>query len=54
MAFTSESPRNFGSHIKQSASGVLGPGEYFNEGNMHKLAMESIYPKKFAPFNTNM
>ena len=25
----------------------------FNEGNLHKMAMEAIYPKKTAPFNSN-
>lgn len=53
MAFVNESPRNLGFHIKQAASGVLGPGQYHNEGQMHKLAMDAIYPKKLVPFNSN-
>ena len=32
MAFVKESPRNLGYHIKYTASGVLGPGQYHNEG----------------------
>ena len=47
-----ESPRNLQSHIKQSASGSLGPGEYHNEGHLHKLAMEAVFPKKQVPFNS--
>lgn len=53
MAFVSESPRVTGSHNKQTASGRLGPGEYHNEGQLHKMAMEAIYPKKVVPFNSN-
>ena len=53
MAFVSESAREFSSHIKQTASGQIGPGQYHNEGFLHKLAMESIYPRKKAPFNSN-
>lgn len=53
MAFVNESPRNMGEHIKPSASGKLGPGEYHNEGKLHKMAMEAIYPKKLVPFNSH-
>lgn len=53
MAFVNESNRNMQQHIFKTASGQLGPGEYFNEGNLHKMAMEAIYPKKTAPFNSN-
>ena len=53
MAFVSESARDMAQHVKQTASGQLGPGEYYNEGNLHKMAMEAIYPKKTAPFNSN-
>ena len=53
MAFVAESKRNLQSHIKSTASGDVGPGHYHNEGLLHKLAMESIYPKKKVPFNSN-
>lgn len=53
MAFVSETNRDMQQHITKTASGQLGPGEYFNEGNLHKMAMEAIYPKKTAPFNSN-
>ena len=53
MAFVNEAPRNTTHHVQKTASGQLGPGEYFNEGNLHKMAMEAIYPKKTAPFNSN-
>ena len=51
MAFVSESVRN-PTFIGQPASGSLGPGEYHNEGLLHKQAMEAIYPKKVVPFNS--
>lgn len=53
MAFVNETNRDMQQHIHKTASGQLGPGEYFNEGNLHKMAMEAIYPKKTAPFNSN-
>ena len=53
MAFTSESPRKLGLYIKPSPSGSLGPGQYYNEGYHHRIAMETIYPKKQVPFNSN-
>ena len=46
MAFVNESKRDLGSHMKGTASGMLGPGEYHNEGALHKMAMDAIYPKK--------
>ena len=46
MAFVGESKRDLGQHVKASASGHLGPGEYHNEGMLHRLAMDAIYPKK--------
>ena len=52
MAFVNESPRNTVGHIKGSASGSLGPGEYHNEGQLHRMAMDAIYPKKLVPFNS--
>ena len=52
MAFVSESQRSQ-DFIGKSASGNLGPGEYYNEGLIHKQAMEAIYPKKTVPFNSN-
>ena len=52
MAFVSESPRNTQAHVRGTGSGTLGPGEYYNEGHLHKLAMEAIYPKKMVPFNS--
>ena len=52
MAFVNEQARNLSSHVKPTASGALGPGEYHNEGHLHKLAMEAIYPKKQVPFNS--
>jgi len=51
MAFVSESYRD-NSFIAKSTTGPLGPGEYHNEGLMHKQAMEAIYPKKNVPFNS--
>jgi len=53
MAFVSESYRD-NSFIAKSTSGPLGPGEYFNEGLMHKQAMEAIYPKKHVPFQSTI
>ena len=53
MAFVCESHRDMGSHVKKVASGNLGPGEYYNEGQMHRMAMDAIYPKKQVPFNSN-
>ena len=53
MAFVAESRRNLQSHVKTCASGEVGPGHYHNEGLLHKLAMDSIYPKKKVPFNSN-
>lgn len=53
MAFVNEGVRDMQQHVRKTASGQLGPGEYFNEGNLHKMAMEAIYPKKTAPFNSN-
>ena len=52
MAFVTESPRNTQNHIRGSASGSLGPGEYHNEGQLHRMAMDAIYPKKLVPFNS--
>jgi hypothetical protein len=54
MAFVSESTREHNSFIKKSETGVIGPGEYHNEGLVHKQAMEAIYPKKLVPFNTQL
>jgi len=54
MAFCNESPRDCGQHIAASASGRLGPGEYHNEGQLHRMAMDAIYPKKLVPFNSNL
>ena len=51
MAFVHESPKK-ASFIPTSQSGNIGPGEYQGEGDQHKQAMEAIYPKKSAPFNT--
>lgn len=51
MAFVSEAERKPGIGVVQSASGGLGPGEYHNEGYLHKRAMQTIYPKKAVPFN---
>ena len=53
MAFVSESHRDMSLHVKKMATGNLGPGEYHNEGQLHRLAMEAIYPKKNVPFNSN-
>ena len=53
MAFVSESYRD-NSFIAKSTSGPLGPGEYYNEGLMHKQAMEAIYPKKHVPFQSTI
>ena len=53
MAFVSESNRDMSAHIQKVASGNLGPGEYHNEGALHRMAMEAIYPKKQVPFNSN-
>jgi hypothetical protein len=53
MAFVSESYRD-NSFIAKSTTGPLGPGEYFNEGLMHKQAMDAIYPKKNVPFNSQI
>jgi hypothetical protein len=53
MAFVSESHRDMGSHVKKVASGNLGPGEYHNEGHLHRMAMDAIYPRKQVPFNSN-
>lgn len=51
MAFVAEAERNPSIGIFNSASGALGPGEYHNEGYLHKRAMQTIYPKKAVPFN---
>ena len=51
MAFVSESERDL-SYIKPSQTGIIGPGEYHNEGQEHKDAMSAIYPKKKVPFNS--
>ena len=51
MAFVSEAERRPGISVVQSASGGIGPGEYHNEGYLHKRAMQTIYPKKAVPFN---
>tara|TARA_B110000285_G_C15110403_1_gene610684 strand:+ start:107 stop:439 length:333 start_codon:yes stop_codon:yes gene_type:complete len=53
MAFVSESYRD-NTFIAKSTTGPLGPGEYFNEGLMHKQAMDAIYPKKNVPFNSQI
>ena len=53
MAFVNESHRDLQNHMKFPASGQLGPGEYHNEGQLHKMAMEAIYPKKTVAFNSN-
>ena len=53
MAFVNEAVRDMQTHVQKTGSGQLGPGEYYNEGNLHKMAMEAIYPKKTAPFNSN-
>jgi len=54
MAFVFDSTRDLGQNINKSTSGEIGPGHYHNEGFLHKLAVESIYPKKRAPFNSNL
>lgn len=51
MAFVSETNRD-PTFIAKSSTGNLGPGEYFNEGLIHKQAMDAIYPKKGVPFNS--
>jgi len=51
MAFVNESQRETGM-VVDGATGVLGPGEYFNEGYLHRQAMEAIYPRRHAPFNS--
>ena len=51
MAFVSETNRD-PTFIGKSSTGNLGPGEYHNEGMIHKQAMEAIYPKKSIPFNS--
>lgn len=53
MAFVSESNRDFKKFQPTSGSGDIGPGQYYNEGYFHKMAMDNIYPKKKAPFNSN-
>ena len=53
MAFVIESARDFKEIMPKATSGEIGPGHYHNEGIIHKMAMESIYPKKKAPFNSN-
>ena len=53
MAFVNESHRDLLGHVQYPASGQLGPGEYHNEGQLHKMAMDAIYPKKAVPFNSN-
>lgn len=53
MAFTSSADRTFKDISPNVTSGDIGPGHYHNEGKIHKLAMDSIYPKKKAPFNSN-
>ena len=51
MAFVSETNRD-PTFIGKSSTGNLGPGEYYNEGAIHKQAMDAIYPKKAIPFNS--
>ena len=51
MAFVNESERDTGM-IQGSGTGALGPGEYYNEGYLHKQAIEAIYPRRAAPFNS--
>jgi len=53
MAFTGESKRDLKQFQPKAGSGDIGPGQYHNEGFLHKLAMDTIYPKKQAPFNSN-
>jgi hypothetical protein len=53
MAFVTESLRDFKELKRVTGSGDVGPGQYHNEGYYHKLAMDSIYPKKKAPFDSN-
>jgi len=53
MAFVIESDRDFKDIQPKVTSGDIGPGHYHNEGKIHKLAMETIYPRKKAPFNSN-
>ena len=52
MAFVSEAERK-SVLIQKMGAGNLGPGEYFNEGAIHKQALEAIIPRKHAPFNSN-
>lgn len=53
MAFVAESEQEKQIGIIKTGSGNIGPGEYHNEGYLHKVAMDSIYPKKSVPFNAN-
>jgi hypothetical protein len=53
MAFVIESERHLNEIIKVPTSGDIGPGHYHNEGMIHRMAMDSIYPKKKVPFNSN-
>lgn len=52
MAFVSESKRDSAHLYVAPTTGSLGPGEYHNEGYLHKQTIEAIYPKRFAPFNS--
>ena len=54
MAHFQKSPRDFKVLARTTATGHIGPGEYFNEGKIHKLAMQAIFPKKYVPFNANV
>lgn len=51
MAFTNESPRDFGVKLKDLQSNSLGPGEY--DHDIVKSPHESFIPKKKVPFNSN-
>jgi hypothetical protein len=51
MAFVNESERDT-ALATGAGTGALGPGEYYNEGYLHKQAIEAIYPRKAAPFNS--
>lgn len=52
MAFVSESTRDQGNMYVVPTTGALGPGEYYNEGFLHKQALDALYPKRQAPFNS--
>lgn len=53
MAFVAESEQETQFGMMKTGSGAIGPGEYHNEGYLHKVAMDTIYPKKAVPFNAN-